>query len=1034
MAYQRFTRLITELMILLFHAYISLSVIGCIRADTGGNKDMPFQTLSKDEFLKTEIVNVSSYGAIGDGIKSDSLAISQAISYANDNEVLLPSGTYKIDNDITIPSNVSIRLNNGAKFSIDEGVTVTINGKLDAGLYQIFSGDGTVSIARGACEYLIPQWWGALGDGSNDDTSAIQAALTASGLKVRKVFLPSGVYNITGLTLQYGSQLIGSGKLSTTLKVTDGGNGIDVTRVVNSEIYEGAKLSDFRIYSTTTPLAGTGIYVNGDRSVDIENVWVGAWHPEGSAYGYGFDKGIEIKNQPAYYTTIRRCALFRNTYGIYVYTGANESRILESEVWFGEYSVYAEPASGIKICDNSFEGYTVCGMYLNGDEPVVENNRFESSGVQPIIFGASCKRAIISGVTGVTGLGDDNIVLDNSSYPNTHQINRSHVPIGDHNVGFSYPAGLLKSEYYNYHQTDMIIEALSGDLKIRSPLTKVVSVQSPLNIDKGELSTPMGGYGSYFNNLMYWSNDVTHWNASGTITRTANTEVAPDGTTTASLMIPSTNDDYVYYVVSKNGLGKLYQFSVWLKTDVAHYAKLYLTKDNAARGYKNIYIDTQWRRYHINIAVDASSTYVNPWLMPKGTGYRTYMWGGQLTEGTPVTGTDDSGVDDKTTKLVDTGTNFKTSGIDVGGQVMVTTGSAASIADITSINSILNFTIGDGTEPSVGDTVTGGTSGATGTVAEVIIAGGTFAGGDAAGTIEVAPVTYTFEAEALAWTDSSATVASVNHNCILVGSFGTSYGGKNDVDKGDTYYAWSSVQRSPKPFMSTLASTTFVSTSPSAVMPNALINGSIKVKNGYIHEGSVYDTLDSNLTVPIGWELLVLNPSADRTIITTNMQNGQIWFIKNISASYKIAVLSLGDIPASHSALILKGSDGTVRFLGVFPSDLTPTSSPVFTRINGAVSALSNASTIACNMNLGNVFTLATTEAVGAVQINASNGVAGQKVTFIIADDATGGHVVTFGTNFKSSGTLTGTASKSATVDFVYDGTSWYEVNRTTGL
>ena len=58
----------------------------------------------------------------------------------------------------------------------------------------------------------------------------------------------------------------------------------------------------------------------------------------------------------------------------------------------------------------------------------------------------------------------------------------------------------------------------------------------------------------------------------------------------------------------------------------------------------------------------------------------------------------------------------------------------------------------------------------------------------------------------------------------------------------------------------------------------------------------------------------------------------------------------------------------------------------------------------------------------------------GQRATFIITDDSVGGHVVTFGINFKPNGTWAGTADKTATVDFAYDGTNWCEVSRTTGL
>lgn len=66
--------------------------------------------------------------------------------------------------------------------------------------------------------------------------------------------------------------------------------------------------------------------------------------------------------------------------------------------------------------------------------------------------------------------------------------------------------------------------------------------------------------------------------------------------------------------------------------------------------------------------------------------------------------------------------------------------------------------------------------------------------------------------------------------------------------------------------------------------------------------------------------------------------------------------------------------------------------------------------------------------------INAvSAGLAGQICTFIIANDATI-RTITFGTNFKASGTLAGTANKSATITFRSDGTNWYEQSRATGL
>jgi hypothetical protein len=69
----------------------------------------------------------------------------------------------------------------------------------------------------------------------------------------------------------------------------------------------------------------------------------------------------------------------------------------------------------------------------------------------------------------------------------------------------------------------------------------------------------------------------------------------------------------------------------------------------------------------------------------------------------------------------------------------------------------------------------------------------------------------------------------------------------------------------------------------------------------------------------------------------------------------------------------------------------------------------------------------------GNSTFNATDGgVGGQEMKFIINNDATA-RTITFGTNFRSSGTLTGVASKASTICFVSDGTSWFETSRVVG-
>lgn len=72
----------------------------------------------------------------------------------------------------------------------------------------------------------------------------------------------------------------------------------------------------------------------------------------------------------------------------------------------------------------------------------------------------------------------------------------------------------------------------------------------------------------------------------------------------------------------------------------------------------------------------------------------------------------------------------------------------------------------------------------------------------------------------------------------------------------------------------------------------------------------------------------------------------------------------------------------------------------------------------------------------GACTFNATGGYKGQRCTFSILTSGTSSFVLTWGTNFKTTGTLsTGTVSgKYFSIDFIYDGTYWIETGRTTAI
>jgi len=110
----------------------------------------------------TAIKNASSYGCTYDDTILQAAITDIGSKYRTLN---IAYGTWQIDKDLTFNVNTKLRFEEGAKFAIDKA-TVTINGDIDAGLYQIFdcSESGTISFTKGALKELHPEWWGDGGD------------------------------------------------------------------------------------------------------------------------------------------------------------------------------------------------------------------------------------------------------------------------------------------------------------------------------------------------------------------------------------------------------------------------------------------------------------------------------------------------------------------------------------------------------------------------------------------------------------------------------------------------------------------------------------------------------------------------------------------------------------------------------------------------------------------------------------------------------------------------------------------------------
>jgi hypothetical protein len=116
--------------------------------------------------------------------------------------LVIPPGAWAATG--TVPANICLQFQKGGYFTVANGVTVTINGPVEAGLYQIFSytGTGVVVFGSGSNSEVKPEWWGAKGDDSTDCTASMSAAATAAST-TNTLVLSNGTYRITGTTGTY---------------------------------------------------------------------------------------------------------------------------------------------------------------------------------------------------------------------------------------------------------------------------------------------------------------------------------------------------------------------------------------------------------------------------------------------------------------------------------------------------------------------------------------------------------------------------------------------------------------------------------------------------------------------------------------------------------------------------------------------------------------------------------------------------------------------------------------------------------------
>jgi hypothetical protein len=262
-------------------------------------------------------------GAAGDGVTNDYLAIynAQQRAIALGVGLYFPPGRYNYGTGLTFT--VPLTFAPGAMLAPTTAYQTTFNAPINALPVQIFS--STLATAQyvtinGNTPYIYAEWFGALGDGATNDTTAINAAIASGtgpgtgggGANSPVVRLLAKTYYHSTAILIYrsGITLQGSGYGSTFLTSPSGVNGITILGASGSYL-QYVNIRDLSVQGADTTSAvgisikyvnysevrdirityfNQGVYCNSTNALSINTVfWSGVAGSPTALYGFYID-------------------------------------------------------------------------------------------------------------------------------------------------------------------------------------------------------------------------------------------------------------------------------------------------------------------------------------------------------------------------------------------------------------------------------------------------------------------------------------------------------------------------------------------------------------------------------------------------------------------------------------------------------------------------------------------------------------------------------------------------------------------------